>query len=66
MSALTVGVLVRVSVVVGRVILDDSSVDAVAQTFVHVHCDLIGHSHKQVDEEALFSTNARLNKRISL
>lgn len=54
-ALLTVGVFVRFSVA-GGVILDDRPVDAVAQTFVHVHCHLVGDSNEEVYEEATFPT----------
>lgn len=46
----TISVFVWFSVT-GGVIFYNRSVDAVAELFVHIHSDLIGDSHKEVDKE---------------
>lgn len=50
-TALTVSVFIRFSVA-GRVILDHRPVDAVAETFVHVHRNLVGDAYEEIDEES--------------
>lgn len=48
---LTIGVFVWFSIA-GWIILDDGSVDAISQTFVHVDRYLIGHSDKEIHKES--------------
>lgn len=47
--------IIRIFVRVARVILEDGSIDNVAELFVHVDCDAIAHPHKQVHEICSFS-----------
>lgn len=51
---LTISILVGLPVA-GRVVLYHGPVHAVAQLLVHVDCNLVRHSHKEVDKKSTLS-----------
>lgn len=59
---LTISIFIWLSIA-GRVILYNCPVHAVAQTFVHVHCHLVGHSYEQIHEESAFPTTGQSHRR---
>lgn len=37
-----------------RIITQHPSVDGIAKTLVHIHCNIIGNTYKEINKEALF------------
>jgi len=58
---LTIGVLVGLPVA-GRVVLYDRPVHAVAQLLVHVDCNLVRYSYKEIDKKSTLSLRKKKGK----